>query len=171
MTASPRALPSASSPCPCGRPQTFAACCGSILAGERPAATAEDLMRSRFTAHAVGDYKYLHRTYLETARRPYVEESDHGDLTWTRLLIHHHENGPRPDRATVDFSAYFDDQGQEGVLQEKSEFHRIDGVWYYARTLRTGPEPVKSTHPKVGRNDPCPCGSGRKYKQCCLKVA
>ena len=26
-------------------------------------------------------------------------------------------------------------------------------------------------YPKVGRNDPCPCGSGRKYKQCCLKVA
>jgi preprotein translocase subunit SecA len=33
------------------------------------------------------------------------------------------------------------------------------------------PKPIKRDQPKVGRNDPCPCGSGRKYKQCCLKNA
>ncbi|MCA9105298.1 MAG: SEC-C domain-containing protein [Planctomycetales bacterium] len=30
-------------------------------------------------------------------------------------------------------------------------------------------EPIRNVQPKVGRNDPCPCGSGKKYKQCCLK--
>ena len=171
MTVPPRAQPSAESPCPCGRALTFAACCGAVLAQERPAATAEELMRSRFTAHAIGDHRYLHRSYLTSSRQPYVDEGNQDDLVWTRLEIHHHENGPRPDMATVEFSAYFDDHGKEGVLQEKSEFQRIQGIWYYTRTLRTGPAPVKSTGPKVGRNDPCPCGSGRKYKQCCLKVA
>ncbi|MFA5275425.1 MAG: preprotein translocase subunit SecA [Candidatus Omnitrophota bacterium] len=28
-------------------------------------------------------------------------------------------------------------------------------------------KPIQSTHAKVGRNDPCPCGSGKKYKKCC----
>jgi len=167
----PRVLPTADSPCPCGRGLTFGACCAPVLAQARPAANAEELMRSRFTAHVVGDFVHLHRTYLGTARRPYVEEPDPENLPWTRLVVHHHEDGPKPGTATVDFSAYFDDDGSEGVLHEKSEFQLIDGVWYYARPLRTGPAPVKAAHPKVGRNDPCPCGSGKKYKQCCLKVA
>jgi uncharacterized protein YchJ len=53
-------------------------------------------------------------------------------------------------------------------MHEKSEFQCIDGAWYFVRPVRQGPAPVKSAHPKVGRNDPCPCGSGKKYKHCCL---
>jgi preprotein translocase subunit SecA len=30
------------------------------------------------------------------------------------------------------------------------------------------PAPIHRTEPRVGRNDPCPCGSGKKYKKCCL---
>lgn len=124
-------------------------------------------MRSRFTAHAVRDYRHLHRTYLETAKRPYVEESNSGEIRWTRLAIHAHEPGPKPGTAFVDFTAYFEDGGQEHAMHEKSEFAQIDGQWFYARTVRTGPAPVRSSAPKVGRNDPCPCGSGKKFKQCC----
>ncbi|MCS6245185.1 MAG: SEC-C domain-containing protein [Opitutus sp.] len=51
-------------------------------------------------------------------------------------------------------------------MHEKSEFQRIGGKWIFARTLRQGPAPVK-TEPKVGRNDPCTCGSGKKFKKCC----
>lgn len=123
-------------------------------------------MRSRFTAHAVGDHLYIHRTYLGTARRPYVPVEDDGDLNWTRLVVHTHEEGPKPDHATVDFSAYFDDEGVERALHEKSEFQRIDGRWLYTRALRNGPAPKKATV-KVGRNDPCTCGSGKKFKHCC----
>jgi len=54
-------------------------------------------------------------------------------------------------------------------MQEKSEFVRTDGQWLFTRPLRTGPAPIRSTAPKVGRNDPCPCGSGKKYKKCCGK--
>jgi preprotein translocase subunit SecA len=36
-----------------------------------------------------------------------------------------------------------------------------------ATPSRVMPSPVQSSHPKVGRNDPCPCGSGKKYKKCC----
>jgi len=76
------------------------------------------------------------------------------------------EPGPRPDTAFVDFTAYYNVEGAEQALHEKSEFHRLDGHWLYVRSVRVGPAPVRAQL-KVGRNDPCPCGSGRKYKQCC----
>ena len=125
-------------------------------------------MRSRFTAHAIGDYRHVHRTYLGTARKPFVEEGDSAAAPeWTRLVIHAHEPGARPDQAFVDFSAYYREGEGELALHEKSEFQRIDGAWFYARSVRLGPAPIKSTQPKVGRNEPCPCGSGKKYKHCC----
>jgi SEC-C motif-containing protein len=123
-------------------------------------------MRSRFTAHVVRDHRHLHRTYLESSKRPYAEDAEAIDLPWKRLVIHHHEQGRDPNAATVDFSAYYDADGHEEAIHEKSEFRRIDGVWYYTRALRSGPAPVRVAA-KVGRNDPCPCGSGKKYKQCC----
>ena len=125
-------------------------------------------MRSRFTAHAVRDHEHLHRTYWETARKPYVDDPEVVNLDWTRLVVHAHEPEPKPDLSYVEFSAFYDHDGAEHVLQERSEFKRIDGNWYYTRTLRTGPAPVKAA-PKVGRNDPCPCGSGKKFKHCCGK--
>jgi SEC-C motif-containing protein len=126
-------------------------------------------MRSRFTAHVLRDYRHLHRTDLETARRPYVEQDEGEPTPWTRLVIHAHEPGSKPDTAFVDFSAYYKAGDGEQALHEKSSFTRVDGIWYYNRAVRLGPAPVRSTAPKVGRNDPCPCGSGKKYKQCCGK--
>jgi SEC-C motif-containing protein len=124
-------------------------------------------MRSRFTAHTVHDFAHLHRTFLETARKPYVDDpASVPEITWTRLVVHAHGPGPKPDTAFVDFSAYYRDGDVEHALDEKSEFVRIDGQWFYTRPLREGPAPVRVAA-KVGRNDPCPCGSGRKYKHCC----
>ncbi|MDD3180027.1 MAG: YchJ family protein [Opitutaceae bacterium] len=174
MTNQPAGLapPQPDSPCPCGSGQTFAACCEPIIAGQRPAANAELLMRSRFTAHAIRHARHLHRTYLSTAHLPYVEEPETSSpVVWTRLVIHAHDAGPNPDTAYVDFSAYYQAEGGEQVMHEKSEFKQVNGTWYFVRPVRQGPAPVKSTHPKVGRNSPCPCGSGKKYKHCCLAKA
>lgn len=158
------------SPCPCGSGRTFGECCEPVLKQQRVPANAEELMRSRFTAHVIRDYRHLHRTDLETARKPYVEEAADGEqLSWTRLVVHAHEPGPKPDTAFVDFTAYYKVNERELALQEKSAFVRVDGTWYYTRAVRTGPPPVRSAGPKVGRNDPCPCGSGKKFKHCCGK--
>ena len=90
-------------------------------------------------------------------------------MTWTRLEVHSHEVvADNPDKAYVDFSAYGIEDNIEKVLHEKAEFLRVNGTWLYNREARLGPAPYKATTPKVGRNDPCPCGSGKKYKQCCL---
>jgi len=161
--------PRADQPCPCGTKQTFAQCCGPILAQQRPAANAELLMRSRFTAHVARDFPHLHRTHLESSREPYVADPQAGGTDWTRLEIHTHDVGPQPDKAYVDFTAYYREGDAEKALHEKAEFQRIEGTWFYIRPVREGPAPIKSSQAKVGRNDPCPCGSGKKYKQCCLK--
>ncbi|HLY11576.1 MAG TPA: YchJ family protein [Planctomycetota bacterium] len=155
-------------PCPCGSGQSFAACCNPILKREKPAPDAERLMRSRFTAHVARDFEHLHRTVLETAKEPYVADGDVGGTAWTRLVIHSHEKGTKPDFAYVDFTAYYQEGEVEKALHEKAEFQRVEGTWYYTRAMRQGPAPIKLTQAKAGRNDPCPCGSGKKYKQCCL---
>jgi SEC-C motif-containing protein len=167
----PLSVPQSNQPCPCGSGRTFAECCEPLLKGQRSAATAEELMRSRFTAHVTRDYRYLHRTYRSTMSQPYREEKDTTDIAWTRLVVHSHELGATPDLAFVDFSAYFADENAEHALHERSEFRRLNGEWIYTRPVRTGPAPTKSAAPKVGRNEPCPCGSGKKYKHCCLAKA
>ena len=125
-------------------------------------------MRARFTAHATHDYAFLHRTYRPTAHQPYVPTEDKATMQWTRLVVHSHTEGRTPDLAYVEFSAYGMEDGAEHVLHEKAEFVRQDGAWIYTRPLREGPAPFKDAAPKVGRNDPCPCGSGKKYKRCCM---
>jgi SEC-C motif domain protein len=131
-------------------------------------ATAEELMRARFTAHATQDFAFLHRTYRPTSRQPFVPSDEKPPVEWTRLVVHGHGPGKTPDLAFVEFSAYGTKDGAEHVLHEKAEFARQDGSWIYTRPLREGPAPFRQSAPKPGRNDPCPCGSGKKYKQCCL---
>ena len=158
-------------PCPCGSGKNFGLCCQPVIAGQQPAASAEALMRARFSAHVVHDYMFLHHSDHSNAGHAYVEEAGEPSMVWTKLVIHAHETGADANVSYVDFSAYGTDQGQEQVLHEKSEFRRINGAWIYWKALRLGPAPFKATAPKVGRNDPCPCGSGKKFKHCCMGKA
>lgn len=160
--------PAANDPCPCGSGKAFADCCGSLIDGSRRAENAEQVMRSRFTAHVINDDAYLHRTFTGTRQKPFAAEASPSPLGWTKLQVHAHEPGSTPDQAFVEFSAYYvDGESPEHVLQERSEFKRVDGEWLYHKLIRSGPAP-KRVAVKAGRNDPCPCGSGKKYKHCCL---
>lgn len=164
------APPSAEKPCPCGTGKKYGECCLPIIKKQKPAADAEQLMRSRFSAHVARDYEHLHRTHLESSKEPFEADPEGaGGTNWTRLKIISHEKGLKPDFAYVDFTAYFVENDEEKALHEKAEFQNIDGTWFYIRAVRQGPAPIKKTAVTVGRNDPCPCGSGKKYKQCCLK--
>jgi SEC-C motif domain protein len=164
--------PASAQPCPCGSGKNFGNCCEQILNGQRPAADAEELMRARFTAHVIHDFRFVHDSHRPTAGKPYVDEVGEPAMQWTKLIVHAHEtSADQPDKAFVDFSAYGTEEGVEKVLHEKAEFLRIDGQWLYNREARLGPAPYKASAPKVGRNEPCPCGSGKKYKQCCLLKA
>jgi len=152
--------------CPCGTGRTYGKCCEPIIAGAIPAPDAEALMRSRYTAHVVNAHQYLDRTYLPTSKREPSDEGVPSETKWVKLEVHQHDANVRPGVSHIDFSAHFTEGGQAGIMHEKSEFEVIDGTWIFTRTLRQGPAPIVAAA-KVGRNDPCPCGSGKKYKKCC----
>lgn len=118
--------------CPCLSGETYDACCGPLHRGE-PAPTAERLMRSRFSAFALGDAGYLLRSW-HPSTRPSALELDPG-LTWYRLDIEHAERGGPFDRdGVVAFTAYY--KGAErGSLHEVSRFVREGRDWFYVDAL------------------------------------
>ncbi len=115
--------------CPCGLGEAYEACCGRLHAGA-PAPTAEALMRSRYSAFAVGDASYLLRTWHPSAR-PRTLSLD-PELRWTRLAVLETRDGGLFDATgTVQFRASYVHDGQRGVLAETSRFGRQDGQWVY----------------------------------------
>lgn len=153
--------------CPCGSGATFDQCCGPYLNGSLWPATAEALMRSRYTAYSLFDDNYLLKTWHPDTRPDDETPSDDGDGSiWTGLKVLRSEAGGESDQeGVVEFVAFCDIQGTPAQLHETSTFRRVDGRWFYVDG--EGQTPVRRSEPKVGRNDPCPCGSGKKYKKCC----
>lgn len=122
------------STCPCGQDAPYAACCGPLHRGETTASTAEQLMRSRYTAFVMHDAPYLQQTWSLTTR-PARIEFDAG-REWTRLEIVHTTGGsPFHSEGTVEFRAHYVSGGQPGVQQENSTFSREAGHWVYVAAL------------------------------------
>lgn len=116
--------------CPCLRGEPFDACCGPYLRGESTPPTAERLMRSRYSAFAVGDEEYLRRTWHPTTA-PHDLALD-PQQRWYRLEIHDtRAGGLLDDEGIVEFSAYYKHPDGNGVLRERSRFVRVDGEWSY----------------------------------------
>lgn len=109
-------------PCPCGLPATYADCCGRFHAGAA-APTAELLMRSRYSAYAVGDAGYLLRTWHPSARPPAVQPG----TGWLRLEVLSARGGLLDGEGVVHFRAHH----LGGVLEERSRFVRDGGRWSY----------------------------------------
>lgn len=118
-----------SSRCPCLSGQPYDECCGPLHRAEQHAPTAERLMRSRFSAFALGDAAYLLRSW-HASTRPESLELDAG-LRWYRLDIERTERGgPFDLEGVVEFSAYY--KGDErGVQHEASRFVRDGADWFY----------------------------------------
>jgi len=156
--------------CPCGSGLSLEACCGPILAGA-PAPTAEALMRSRYSAYVVRNYEYLERSLCAEQRKDYsAEEAKRWaeSSEWLGLTILRTEKGgPGDNEGLVEFSARFRAEGKEHEHLETAIFVREEGKWVYAGQVAPKGQTVRREEPKVGRNDPCPCGSGKKFKKCC----
>lgn len=115
--------------CPCLSGATYTECCGPIHAGTL-APTAERLMRSRFTAYAMGLRDYLLQTW-HPSTRPRDLELD-PDVRWYRLDIHTRTAGGLLDReGTVEFTAYWRGPDSRGQQHEVSRFVRDGGRWSY----------------------------------------
>ncbi|MGB2110006.1 MAG: YchJ family protein [Marinobacter vinifirmus] len=143
--------------CPCGGGQVYSACCGRWHAGA-PAPSPEALMRSRFTAFVTGDSNYLLATWHPDTRPESL--SLDGSPEWTALQIF--SAGEQGAKGLVHFRAIYRTGSGWGYLEEHSDFVKEGGHWFYVAG-----ETSEGTL-KPGRNEPCPCGSGRKYKSCCL---
>ena len=169
--------------CPCGSGLDDESCCGPYLRGEASPPTAEALMRSRYTAYTRGDIDYIANTLAAEHRGTFDRAAAKAWATqskWQGLRIVRVEGGGPADReGVVEFIATYSQRGQTLEHHEVSQFRRGErGAWRFvggdtgARVADqqphgSAPQPVRQSAPKVGRNDPCPCGSGKKYKKCC----
>ncbi|MDC7226366.1 MAG: YchJ family protein [Spirochaetales bacterium] len=153
--------------CPCGSGKTYAECCEPYVRGKKLAPGPEELMRSRYTAYVKQEIDYIVDTHNPVrihrldrdATEKWAAESE-----WLGLEIMRTEtNG---DEGVVEFVAKFKQDGVEYDHHEVSNFVKTDDEWFFDDGYTPSATVVRDS-PKVGRNDPCPCGSGKKYKKCC----
>lgn len=116
--------------CPCGSGADYPVCCGRYLDSDEPAPTAEQLMRSRYTAFARGASDYLLATWHPATRPSRVRLDPH--QRWIGLRILRTElGGENDDTGLVEFVARGKEGGRGFRLQELSRFEKIGGRWYY----------------------------------------
>ncbi len=147
--------------CPCGSGSALDACCGHYHQGIA-APSAEHLMRSRYSAYALGLIDYLVATTLPAQQtgldRDGIRAWSLGS-TWLGLEVENSELiGAQPEHAFVTFTARWHDGNGEHSHRERSAFVQHGGHWYFL-------DPTVTL--RAGRNDPCPCGSRQKFKKCC----
>lgn len=154
--------------CPCGTGKSYLDCCGVFIHGEKKASTPEALMRSRYCAYALGNMDYIAHTMKGAAKARFDARqinSPSKSLEWVKLKVK--SSSIEGSKGFVEFIAYFKEKNKIHALHELSEFHRQEGEWYYVdgkfMTKKKG-----ASQSSLRRNDMCYCGSGKKYKHCCL---
>ncbi len=159
--------------CPCGSGIAYADCCEPVIKGVTAPETAEKLMRARYSAYANVETDFLFSTlhpdhrdgFDEKQTRDWAAKSD-----WEGLEIVNTENGGKDDASgTVEFIAHYAVKDKKNSHHEIASFMKHDGVWYFTDGAAPAVKQFVRAEPKVGRNDPCPCNSGKKYKKCCGK--
>ncbi len=171
--------------CTCGSSLNFSSCCEPIITGEKKAATAEQLMRARYSSYVAGNIDFLEKSLAPESRTDFDKASTKKwaqQTEWKSLQIMSVDKGGENDsKGTVEFMATYKVDGEGLEHHEVSTFRKDkDGNWYFidgeSHTHKEGeghhhhhekPVTVVREQPKIGRNDPCTCGSGKKYKKCC----
>ena len=157
--------------CPCGSGAVYGECCGPILEGRTKARTAEALMRARYSAYATGHIPFLKESGTKRVQDEFDEKVSSAwskAATWHGLTIIRTEKGTEDDtEGIVEFRAKYTANNEYCNHRERASFVKEADGWKFDDGVLTGEEPERRETPKVGRNDPCPCGSGKKYKKCC----
>ncbi len=160
--------------CHCQSGKPFAECCEPYIKGNAKAPTAEALMRSRYSAYVIEDIPYLAST-LHPKERDDFDEA--GAAKWAREanwqgleVVRTDKGGADDSKGEVEFKVSYKRHGSPCVHHERAEFRKSEGVWYFFDGKMISDGPAKREGPKIGRNELCPCGSGKKYKRCCMKA-
>ncbi len=154
---------------PFADPKQLEAHCLPFIRGEKRPATAVELMAARYVAYTLGEVDFIigsHDPKTRSDADPEAILKWSKDATWQGLdIVRTDKGGEEDDEGSVEFVARYVMDGRDVKHHERSTFERIDGRWYFmdAQQIQA---PVRREGPKVGRNDPCPCGSGKKYKKC-----
>ena len=155
--------------CACGSGSNYVECCEPIITGKHPAQTAEQLMRARYTAYVGLHMDFIfesthpdHRVgYDHAGTKAWAEQS-----VWQGLEIVASNKGAQQDLdGEVEFIARYQDKNINREHHEKGQFKKLNGQWFFTTGIMVKKKPIIAS--KIGRNDPCPCGSGLKYKKCC----
>ncbi len=160
--------------CLCGSGKAMADCCQPLINLEQNALSGEAVMRAIYTAHATDQLEFLTKAYhpdmqhevdIDAARR-WAQSSK-----WLGFeLLSQETIEDKPDLIDIELVAHFRDS--KGVRQQHHEVARCeqqDGCWYFKENKV--PKLTAKRVEKVGRNDPCSCNSGKKYKKCCGTAA
>ncbi len=124
--------------------------------------TALQLMRSRYCAYVTKNADYLLNTWHTDYRPARIDFSE--NTKWIRLTILSSSEGAESDKTgVVHFQAYYIEQQQLGVLEECSNFIQLENQWFYCDG-----KIIPHSSRVIARNESCPCGSGKKFKRCCL---
>lgn len=143
--------------CPCNSGRIYSECCELLHQGQ-PANSVEFLMRSRYSAFVLHKKDYLLDSWHPNTRPEQLELEQ--STVWKRLEIIASSNDKKTGE--VHFKATFLEHSQWQILEEISQFRFQNNHWRY----HSGNCQLRTLHPK--RNAPCPCGSGKKHKKCCL---
>lgn len=158
--------------CPCNSQKNYQDCCEPLHQNKIRANTAEQLMRSRYSAYVKHDVDFIFNTVLPEKR----EEGDRENIRtwsensqWLGLEILKTVKGQENDNdGEVEFIAsYSDAKNKEMKHHENAVFKKIDGDWFFEEGFEVKQKTIVNLEPKINRNDPCPCGSGKKFKKCC----
>lgn len=175
--------------CHCGLEKSFEECCQPFINGKATPETAEQLMRSRYSAYVSNDLGYIKKTLAPESQSDFDMASTKewaAKSKWKGLKILSTKDGKKSDtKGTVEFIATYTKDGKGIDHHEVAEFRKTEsGQWLFvdgdAHTHAEGEDhhhhhvkqvTVVREGPKIGRNDPCSCGSGKKYKKCCATAA
>ncbi len=128
-------------------------------------------MRSRYSAYALGKIEYLatslHPDYRADLDLVATRRWSDGAQWLSLQVLDTQAGGENDQEGIVDFIATYKEKGVLRPHREKAGFRRHDGIWYYTEGEMVQAETQSRGGAKVGRNEPCPCGSGKKYKKCC----
>ena len=121
-------------PCPCGAGLEYQECCGQFIESEKWPATAEQLMRSRYSAYALKHRDYLVDTWHKDTLPEKLDLYEDAHVKWVRLTVLTTEAGCEQDQTgIVEFSATMKANGRAENMTERSEFVKQDGRWYYLK--------------------------------------
>jgi SEC-C motif-containing protein len=153
--------------CPCGSEELFENCCGPVLETV-DAPTPEALMRARYTAYVTHKTAFLGQSLHPNNRSDFDEKAVDKwsrEANWQSLTIV--STSEKGNEGYVEFIARYKQETKINNHHEHAEFKKVDGKWYFWDGKMAEVTQVKREAPKVGRNDPCTCGSGKKFKKCC----